>query len=320
MIHPDMATMLAFMATDAPIAAPLLDAARARGRRRVVQRRDRRRRHVDQRQLRASRRPARRRMRADHASATIRACVPSATRSRRSPSTLAQAIVRDGEGATKFIAIRVEGGRDADECRASRSRSRIRRWSRPRSSPPIPTSAASSARSATRPRPTSIPRASRSGSTTCWSSTRAAARASYREEDGQRVMKQDEITHPRRPRPRRARATVWTCDFSHDYVQINADYRSLPGTATSKALIARAEGVLARVEALLPAAAARSGLEESHGRALAQARRAAATCRRSRIPHAIALDDLVADRRAEAARSTATRASSSPGCPPTTCC
>ena len=52
----------------------------------------------------------------------------------------------------------------------------------------------------------------------------------YREEDGQRVMKQDEITVRvdlgRASGAAAARATVWTCDFSHDYVSINADYRS----------------------------------------------------------------------------------------------
>ena len=117
MIHPDMATMLAFIATDAPIAAPLLARDRARGRRRLVQRRDRRRRHVDQRQLRARRHRQgadSRRSRSAERSAPRRRCAP---RSRTCAIELAQAIVRDGEGATKFIAIRVEGGRDVDECR-----------------------------------------------------------------------------------------------------------------------------------------------------------------------------------------------------------
>ena len=50
--------------------------------------------------------------------------------------------------------------------------------------------------------------------------------ASYREEDGQRVMKQDEITVRVALGRGDASATVWTCDFSHDYVSINADYRS----------------------------------------------------------------------------------------------
>ncbi len=49
---------------------------------------------------------------------------------------------------------------------------------------------------------------------------------SYREEDGARVMKADEIAVRVDLGRGAARATVWTCDFSHDYVSINADYRS----------------------------------------------------------------------------------------------
>jgi glutamate N-acetyltransferase/amino-acid N-acetyltransferase len=48
----------------------------------------------------------------------------------------------------------------------------------------------------------------------------------YREEDGQRVMKQSEITVRVDLHRGPAEATVWTCDLSHDYVSINADYRS----------------------------------------------------------------------------------------------
>ena len=48
----------------------------------------------------------------------------------------------------------------------------------------------------------------------------------YREEDGQRVMKQSEITVRVNLGRGNASETVWTCDFSHDYVSINADYRS----------------------------------------------------------------------------------------------
>ena len=48
----------------------------------------------------------------------------------------------------------------------------------------------------------------------------------YREEDGQRVMKQSEITVRVGLARGAAQATVWTCDLSHDYVTINADYRS----------------------------------------------------------------------------------------------
>jgi glutamate N-acetyltransferase/amino-acid N-acetyltransferase len=48
----------------------------------------------------------------------------------------------------------------------------------------------------------------------------------YREEDGQRVMKQSEITVRVDLHRGSFATTVWTCDFSHDYVTINADYRS----------------------------------------------------------------------------------------------
>jgi glutamate N-acetyltransferase/amino-acid N-acetyltransferase len=50
--------------------------------------------------------------------------------------------------------------------------------------------------------------------------------ASYREEDGARVMKQDEITVRVDLSRGGASAQVWTCDFSHEYVTINAEYRS----------------------------------------------------------------------------------------------
>ncbi|MBA3903798.1 MAG: bifunctional ornithine acetyltransferase/N-acetylglutamate synthase, partial [Rhodocyclaceae bacterium] len=50
--------------------------------------------------------------------------------------------------------------------------------------------------------------------------------ASYREEDGARIMKQEEITVRVDLARGKAQATVWTCDFSYDYVKINADYRS----------------------------------------------------------------------------------------------
>ena len=50
--------------------------------------------------------------------------------------------------------------------------------------------------------------------------------ASYQEADGQRVMKQPEITVRVLLGRGAAKATLWTCDFSYDYVKINAEYRS----------------------------------------------------------------------------------------------
>jgi glutamate N-acetyltransferase/amino-acid N-acetyltransferase len=56
--------------------------------------------------------------------------------------------------------------------------------------------------------------------------TRGGRHPAYREEDGQRVMKQAEITVRVVLNRGDAATTVWTCDLSHDYVSINADYRS----------------------------------------------------------------------------------------------
>ena len=56
--------------------------------------------------------------------------------------------------------------------------------------------------------------------------TKGGRHPAYREEDGQRVMKQSEITVRVGLARGAAQATVWTCDLSHDYVTINADYRS----------------------------------------------------------------------------------------------
>jgi glutamate N-acetyltransferase/amino-acid N-acetyltransferase len=56
--------------------------------------------------------------------------------------------------------------------------------------------------------------------------THGGRNPNYREEDGQRVMKQSEITVRVELGRGTASETVWTCDFSHEYVTINADYRS----------------------------------------------------------------------------------------------
>ena len=56
--------------------------------------------------------------------------------------------------------------------------------------------------------------------------TKGGRRPEYTEADGQRVMKQSEITIRVGLARGTATATVWTCDLSHEYVTINADYRS----------------------------------------------------------------------------------------------
>ena len=59
-----------------------------------------------------------------------------------------------------------------------------------------------------------------------WVAKNGGRHPSYQEADGQRVMKQSEITIRVKLARGNASATIWTCDLSHDYVTINADYRS----------------------------------------------------------------------------------------------
>jgi glutamate N-acetyltransferase / amino-acid N-acetyltransferase len=139
---------------------------------------------------------------------------------------LAQAIVRDGEGATKFITVRIDGGASAQECRLAAYAIAH--------SPLVKTAFFAS-----------DPNLGRILAAVGYAGiadldqtrielylddvhvvTRGGRHASYREEDGQRVMKRDEITVRVDLGRGSASDTVWTCDLSHDYVSINADYRS----------------------------------------------------------------------------------------------
>ena len=139
---------------------------------------------------------------------------------------LAQAIVRDGEGATKFIAIRVDGGRDAAECRQVAYAIAH--------SPLVKTAFYAS-----------DPNLGRILAAVGYAgiadldqthielflddvhvATKGGRNPTYEEADGQRVMQQSEITVRVDLGRGAASDTVWTCDFSHEYVTINADYRS----------------------------------------------------------------------------------------------
>ena len=224
MIRPNMATMLGFIATDAVIAPALLqplvrEAADASFNRITI---DGDTSTNDSFVLVATRQ-------AGHAEITaldsadglaLRAALVSLAQQ------LAQAIVRDGEGATKFITVQVDGGRDADECR--RAAYAIAH------SPLVKTAFFAS-----------DPNLGRilcavgyagiadldQGLIDLYLDDVHVARQGgrhpqYREEDGQRVMKQSEITVRVDLHRGPASATVWTCDLSHDYVSINADYRS----------------------------------------------------------------------------------------------
>ncbi|HEY3635248.1 MAG TPA: bifunctional glutamate N-acetyltransferase/amino-acid acetyltransferase ArgJ [Caldimonas sp.] len=139
---------------------------------------------------------------------------------------LAQAIVRDGEGATKFITVEVVGGASVAECR--RVAYAIGH------SPLVKT-----AFFASDPNLGRILAAVGYAGIADLDQSRidlllddvhvvegGGRKPSYREEDGQRVMRQSEITVRVDLHRGAAAATIWTCDFSLDYVKINADYRS----------------------------------------------------------------------------------------------
>ncbi len=139
---------------------------------------------------------------------------------------LAQAIVRDGEGATKFITVRVEGGRDAAECRQvayAIAHSPLVKTAFFASDPNLGRILAAVGYAG-------IADLDQAGIDLYLDEVHVATRGgrnpAYREEDGQRVMKKSEITVRVLLGRGSAADQVWTCDFSHDYVTINADYRS----------------------------------------------------------------------------------------------
>ena len=139
---------------------------------------------------------------------------------------LAQAIVRDGEGATKFIRIQVEGGKTADECRQvayAIAHSPLVKTAFFASDPNLGRILAAVGYSG-------IQDLDQRNIDLYLDDVRVATgggrHPAYLEEDGQRVMRQSEITVRVVLGRGTATDTVWTCDLSHDYVSINADYRS----------------------------------------------------------------------------------------------
>jgi len=140
---------------------------------------------------------------------------------------LAQAIVRDGEGATKFITVRVEGGQNKQECRQvayAIAHSPLVKTAFFASDPNLGRILAAVGYAG-------IGDLDQSRIDLFLDDVHVAHQGgrhpNYQEADGQRVMKRSEITvKVLLNRGGQARATVWTCDLSHDYVSINADYRS----------------------------------------------------------------------------------------------
>ncbi|HXU93994.1 MAG TPA: bifunctional glutamate N-acetyltransferase/amino-acid acetyltransferase ArgJ [Gallionella sp.] len=220
MIHPNMATMLGYIATDAAVAQPLLqqmvsEAANrsfncitvdgdtstndalmliATGKSGVV---------VDE----ANR-------------AQLQAAVTEVA------THLAQAIVRDGEGATKFITIKIEGGRDEAECKKigyAIAHSPLVKTAFFASDPNLGRILAAIGYAGVGDLDVAALKLYLDDVLVAENGGRAA---SYQEEDGQRVMKQSDITIRVVLDRGAVNATLWTCDFSYDYVKINASYRS----------------------------------------------------------------------------------------------
>jgi len=139
---------------------------------------------------------------------------------------LAQAIVRDGEGATKFITVQVDGGQSADECRQvayAIAHSPLVKTAFFASDPNLGRILAAVGYAGIQDLDQTRIELHLDD---VHVATRGGRHPDYREEDGQRVMQQAEITVRVHLGRGSASDTVWTCDLSHDYVSINADYRS----------------------------------------------------------------------------------------------
>jgi len=139
---------------------------------------------------------------------------------------LAHAIVRDGEGATKFITVQVEGGRHEDECRLvayAIAHSPLVKTAFFASDPNLGRILAAVGYAG-------IDDLDQTLIDLYLDDVHVAHQGGrhpgYQEADGQRVMKQQEISVRVQLHRGGASTTVWTCDLSHDYVSINADYRS----------------------------------------------------------------------------------------------
>ena len=139
---------------------------------------------------------------------------------------LAQAIVRDGEGATKFMTVLVEGGKTVEECRLvayAIAHSPLVKTAFFASDPNLGRILAAVGYAGIADLDQTLIDLYLDDVMVAKNGGRHAG---YQEADGQRVMKQSEITVRVLLGRGDAAATVWTCDLSYDYVKINADYRS----------------------------------------------------------------------------------------------
>jgi glutamate N-acetyltransferase / amino-acid N-acetyltransferase len=224
MIHPNMATMLGYVATDAPVAQAALEAM-------VRHAADRSFNCItvdgdtstnDSFMLIASGAAGIAEI-ADSASAAYLALRDAVT---EVAAQLAQAIVRDGEGATKFMTIQVEGGASREECRQiayAIARSPLVKTAFFASDPNLGRILAAIGYAGVADLDVEKIRLYLGDVLVAENGGRSP---DYREEQGAAVMKEPEIRVRVELNRGNADATVWTCDFSYDYVKINAEYRT----------------------------------------------------------------------------------------------
>jgi glutamate N-acetyltransferase/amino-acid N-acetyltransferase len=136
---------------------------------------------------------------------------------------LAQAIIRDGEGATKFVTVRVEGGRSEAECRKvayAIAHSPLVKTAFFASDPNLGRILAAAGNSGVDVSKLAL------YLDDVLVASQGGRHPAYRDEQGVAVMKKAEFTVRVVLGRGKADATVWTCDFSFDYVKINAEYRT----------------------------------------------------------------------------------------------
>ena len=139
---------------------------------------------------------------------------------------LAQAIVRDGEGATKFMTVKVQGGKTHAECMKigkAIANSPLVKTAFFASDPNLGRILAAIGYAGVNDLDPDLIKLYLGDVLVAENGGRAVT---YREEMGSAVMKEKEILVRVELGRGTQVATVWTCDFSYDYVKINADYRS----------------------------------------------------------------------------------------------
>jgi len=136
---------------------------------------------------------------------------------------LAQAIIRDGEGATKFVTVRVEGGKSEADCRKvayAIAHSPLVKTAFFASDPNLGRILAAAGNSGVDVSKLAL------YLDDVLVAAEGGRHPAYRDEQGVAVMKKPEFTVRAVLGRGKADATVWTCDFSFDYVKINAEYRT----------------------------------------------------------------------------------------------